>query len=92
MTATNTVERLQAAGAAKGIAEGEINAWADAFEYLQFLRLRTQHRRAAGMLPASESLNLVPLDDLSELDRRILKEALRQCRKLQQRLEVDYPG
>jgi signal-transduction protein with cAMP-binding, CBS, and nucleotidyltransferase domain len=34
----------------------------------------------------------VPLDDLSELDRRILKEALRQCRKLQQRLEVDYPG
>ncbi len=92
VTATNTVERMQAAGAAKGIAEGEINAWADAFEYLQFLRLRTQHRRASGMLPASESLNLVPLDDLSELDRRILKEALRQCRKLQQRLEVDYPG
>jgi CBS domain-containing protein len=92
VTATNTVERLQAAGAAKGIHESEINAWADAFEYLQFLRLRTQHRRASGMLPASESPNLVPIDDLSELDRRILKEALRQCRKLQQRLEVDYPG
>jgi CBS domain-containing protein len=92
VTATNTVERMQAASAAKGIAEAEVNAWADAFEYLQFLRLRTQHRRASALLPASGNPNLVPLDDLSELDRRILKEALRQCRKLQQRLEVDYPG
>jgi CBS domain-containing protein len=92
VTATNTVERLEAAGAAKGIGEGEVRAWADAFEFLQFLRLRTQHRRAAGALPPSDAPNRVPLDDLSELDRRILKEALRQCRKLQQRLEVDYPG
>jgi len=53
--------RRAAAGSRRGEGhpESEINAWADAFEYLQFLRLRTQHRRAAGMLPAAESLNLV---------------------------------
>jgi signal-transduction protein with cAMP-binding, CBS, and nucleotidyltransferase domain len=34
----------------------------------------------------------VPLAELSDLDRRILKEAMRQIRKLQQRLEVDSPG
>jgi signal-transduction protein with cAMP-binding, CBS, and nucleotidyltransferase domain len=36
--------------------------------------------------------NVVPLAELSALDRRILKEAMRQVRKLQQRLELDYPG
>jgi CBS domain-containing protein len=29
-------------------------------------------------------------DDLNELDRRILKEAFRQARKLQSRLAMDY--
>jgi Putative nucleotidyltransferase substrate binding domain len=29
---------------------------------------------------------------LPDLDRRILKEAMRQIRKVQQRLELDYPG
>jgi len=40
----------------------------------------------------SPNPNLVALDDLADLDRRILKEAMRQVRKLQQRLELDYPG
>ena len=74
-----------------GIAEGDIRSWCDAFDYLQLLRLRTQHRRAAGNLPPSANPNLLPLASVSDLDRRILKEALRQVRKLQQRLEVDYP-
>jgi CBS domain-containing protein len=92
VTATNSVERLEAAGKAKGIPAEEIRAWNDAFEYVQFLRLRTQHRRAAGLLAPSSNPNVVPLADLSDLDRRILKEAMRQVRKLQQRLELDYPG
>ena len=29
---------------------------------------------------------------LSGLDRRILKEAFREARRLQQRLALDYPG
>jgi CBS domain-containing protein len=89
--ATGTIERLRQAGARMGIAEGDILSWCDAFDYLQLLRLRTQHRRAAGDLPPSANPNLLPLASVSDLDRRILKEALRQVRKLQQRLEVDYP-
>ena len=33
----------------------------------------------------------VALASLTSLDRRILREALRQVRKLQQRLALDYP-
>jgi signal-transduction protein with cAMP-binding, CBS, and nucleotidyltransferase domain len=55
------------------------------------LRLRTQHRRA-GEATAASNPNVVALRDLSELDRRILVEALRQAQRLQQRLALDYPG
>jgi CBS domain-containing protein len=91
VVATGTIERLQQAGNRMGIAEGDIRSWCDAFDYLQLLRLRTQHRRTAGDLSPSANPNLLPLASVSDLDRRILKEALRQVRKLQQRLEVDYP-
>ena len=92
VTVTNTVDRLEAAGARKGVPADEIRSWIDAFEYVQLLRLRTQHRRASGDIEAGGAANVVPLADLSALDRRILKEALRQVRMIQQRLEVDYPG
>ena len=91
VVATGTTERLRQSGVRMGIAEDAIRSMCDAFDYLQMLRLRTQHRRAAGDLPASANPNLLPLTSVSQLDRRILKEALRQARKLQQRLQVDYP-
>jgi CBS domain-containing protein len=92
VTATNTVDRLEAAGARKGVPADEVRSWVDAFEHVQLLRLRTQHRRAAGDITAAGAANVVPLSDLSALDRRILKEALRQVRAIQQRLEMDYAG
>ena len=94
ITAANTVQRLTEAGAKQGIPTAEVEAWCDAFEYVQLLRLREQHRRAAaGALDGDDANpNLVPLATLGDLDRRILKEAMRQIRKIQQRLEVDYPG
>jgi CBS domain-containing protein len=100
VTETNTVDRFAASGARRGIPEAEIRAWCDAFEYIQLLRLREQHRKAAsgeggGAGSASNPApnpNRVPLAELADLDRRILKEAMRQVRKLQQRLELDYPG
>ncbi len=91
VTATGTIDRLTQAGARLGIAAADLASWCEAFDYLQMLRLRTQHRRAAGEIPPSQAPNFVPLGSLSELDRRVLKEALRQVRKLQQRLQVDYP-
>ena len=92
VTATNTNERLLEAGAQRGIPAAELRGWSDAFDYLQLVRLRAQHRRGNSAMPATGNANLVPLADLSEVDRRILKEAMRQARKLQQRLELDYPG
>jgi CBS domain-containing protein len=91
VTATGTVDRLMQAGARLGIAAADLASWCEAFDYLQMLRLRTQHRRAAGAIPPSDVPNFVPIASLSELDRRVLKEALRQVRKLQQRLQLDYP-
>jgi CBS domain-containing protein len=91
VAATGTIERLREAAPKKGISDGDLADWCDAFLYLQMLRLRTQHRRITQALPPSANPNLLPLATLSALDQRVLKEALRQVRKLQQRLEVDYP-
>lgn len=91
VTATNTLERMREGGAKRGVNESDLRNWCDAFDYLQMLRLRTQHRRVAHELPPSANPNLVPVESLSDLDRRVLKEALRQVRKLQQRLALDYP-
>ena len=91
VSVTGTVDRLLQAGRKRGIPMSDLSSWCEAFDYLQMLRLRTQHRRAAGEIPPSDQPNFVPLASLSELDRRVLKEALRQVHKLQQRLQLDYP-
>jgi CBS domain-containing protein len=70
----------------------------DAFEWLQMLRLRRQVGDAAS--DASDDLrkelqahpNRIDLHTLSTIDERLLKEALRMARSLQQRIELDYPG
>ncbi len=86
-THTNTAERLRAAGAKWHLAEAEIEAWVEAFHFVQLLRLRVQQQRAkSGATPD----NLLDPDVLNDLDRRILKEAFRQARKLQEQLKLDY--
>lgn len=90
---TNTSGRLRLLAEQARIPEGDVEAWIDSFEFLQLMRLREQHRR--GQLPqpdASDNPNTVSPHDLSPLDRRILKESFRQARKIQQRLELDFPG
>ena len=89
--ATGTLARLAEGGSRKGMAESDLVDWRDAFSYLQMLRLRTQHRRIRHEIAPSDNPNLVPVASLSALDLRVLKEALRQVRKLQQRLSLDYP-
>jgi CBS domain-containing protein len=59
----------------------------DAFNFIQLLRLRHQY---AEQTQGRAGDNLIRPDDLNEVDRRILKEAFRQARKLQQRLKLDY--
>ncbi len=84
---TNTAKRLRAAAPALHIPDAELADWNRAFHFLQLLRLRHQHgQQRAGTVPD----NHLDPDTLNPLDRRILKEALRQARKVQARLALDY--
>ncbi len=65
---TGTAERLRAAGETVA---------ADAFHYVQTLRLRSGGNR-------------VRVVELNAIDRRVLKEAFRQAALLQQRLRLDF--
>jgi len=84
---TNTVQRLRQSAAKLNIAAAEIGAWVDALHFIQILRLRRQHKEFS----EGEAMdNFIDPDALNDLDRRILKEAFRQARKLQTRLALDY--
>jgi CBS domain-containing protein len=85
---TNTAERLRAVGPKVRMSADDVGAAVDAFHFIQMLRLRNQDAgehegRAAGA-------NRISPESLNSLDRRILKEALRQARKLQNRVALDY--
>ena len=80
---TNTLQRLRGAGERLGFDATEIGAWEEAYQFIQLLRLRGQDEDLAAGRPPG---NLVDPDELNELDRRILKESMRQARRLQERL------
>ncbi|MCL4470517.1 MAG: DUF294 nucleotidyltransferase-like domain-containing protein, partial [Gammaproteobacteria bacterium] len=81
---TSTIRRLRASGTQWRVEPAELEAWIDAFLFIQLLRLRIQHQQSEA---GSELSNRVNPDSLNDLDRRILKEAFRQARKLQATLE-----
>lgn len=85
--ATSTAGRLRAAGPRLNIPEAEVEAWLSSFFFIQMLRLRGQHEESeAGRVMD----NRIDPDQLNDLDRRILKEAFRQARKVQGRMALDY--
>lgn len=91
IAATNTAQRLRLAGNQQGIAAEELDSIIEAFHFIQSLRLHRQHLDdAATGQPDRMSDNRVSPDALTQLDRRILKESMRQARRLQQRLKLDY--
>lgn len=87
IASTNTCQRLRRFGALRALPRLEVQAWVDAFLYIQILRLRQQHSNSLAGLPLNNRLNP---DHLNLLERRILKEALRQARGLQSRLALNY--
>ncbi|MCU0952383.1 MAG: DUF294 nucleotidyltransferase-like domain-containing protein, partial [Burkholderiaceae bacterium] len=83
-----TLERIRRAGEMIRADPKHVAATVEAFNFLQVLRLRTQDRsadRSARVTP-----NRIDPYKLNEVDQRMLKEALRQARKLQQRLKETY--
>ena len=84
---TNTAARLHEFGSRQAVPQREIEAWIEAFQFIQVLRLRHQHLQNLQGLAMDNRINP---DDLNQLERRILREALRQARELQNRLALDY--
>jgi CBS domain-containing protein len=84
---TATAERLRAAAVELHMDGAEMAAIVDAFFFIQKLRLRLQ---AQPERTAPERANRIDPDTLNGFERRSLKEALRQARRLQQRLALDY--
>ncbi|MCZ8292122.1 MAG: DUF294 nucleotidyltransferase-like domain-containing protein [Hylemonella sp.] len=86
LTATATRERLEAVGPVLGVEAAEYEAWVRGFEFLQMLRLQIQLEGTA----TGDQPNHIRVDSLNDIDRRILKEAFRVARTLQQRIQLDY--
>jgi CBS domain-containing protein len=84
---THTAARLRAAAKAGVVPADEAEAWCDSYDFIQLLRLRHHQALQAKSQPLDNYINP---DELNDLDRRILKEAFRQARKLQSRLALDY--
>jgi len=90
VTHTSTILRLRASAARMKIHPSEVEAWIDAFLFIQVLRMRHHNEKQAQGLSDVALGNHIDPEHLNELDRRILKEAFRQARKLQARLALEY--
>lgn len=86
--ATDTETRLRLTASKRQLHPNSLRNWIDAFHFLQRLRLTAQHQRTDG---DHLQANRVDPDRLSAIDQRILREAFRQIRTLQQRLSMDFP-
>lgn len=82
---TGTAARLRIAGERMHIAPRHFDAAVVAFQFLQLLRLRQQDQAATRGNP-----NRVDPNALHEIDQRMLKEAFRQVKQLQERLRMSY--
>lgn len=82
---SSTVERLRTAAANMKLGSDDVNAMIEGFFFIQQLRLRNQR---AGTPPGAE--NRIDPDKLNALDRRVLKEAFKQAKQLQSRLQLEY--
>ena len=82
---TGTAARLRAAGALLHVEARHVEAAVEAFQFLQLLRLRQQDRPTVPGNP-----NRMDPNGLNEVDQRMLKEAFRQAKQLQERLRITY--
>ena len=91
IAATGTRARLEAAAAAMQADAREVRHWCESFEFIQMLRLRVQIGLPHSPAEANTAHpNRIDIDTLSDIDRRVLKDALGAARSLQQRMALDY--
>ena len=82
---TGTAARLRIAGERLRVESRHVDATVEAFHFLQLLRLRQQDEPATPGQP-----NRIDPYALNEVDQRMLKEAFRQAKQLQERLRISY--
>ncbi len=87
---TNTRRRFEAIARHRGFKSQRSEAWSAAFEFLQMLRLRVQLDGSDSPGWVAGHPNKLEVSALNDIDRRLLKEAFRIARDLQQRIELDY--
>src|SRR5574343_489867 len=83
----NTAERLHLAGKAVGLPDIEIASLEAAFSHILRLRLTQQITAAAAGMTAGSGLKPAALNDM---DQAILREALKQAKRLQLCLKLNY--
>jgi CBS domain-containing protein len=82
---TGTAARLRLAGERLHVERRHVDAAVEAFHFLQLLRLRQQE------LPGAQgSANRIDPYALHDIDQRMLREAFRQAKQLQERLRLSY--
>ncbi|MHA3903646.1 DUF294 nucleotidyltransferase-like domain-containing protein [Castellaniella sp. WN] len=84
---TSTAGRLRALAERGVLSVHDVDAYVESYRYLQLLRLR-QHQ--AQVLAGESASNRILPGSLNALDRRILREALRQAVDLQKLLRYSY--
>ena len=82
---TGTAARLRAAATRLGVEARQVDATIEAFHFLQMLRLRQQD--APG---TRGDFNRIDPYALNDIDQRMLREAFRQAKQLQERLRLTY--
>lgn len=80
VSAVSTTERLRQLTAVDGLRAVDAAAYEEAFQHLQLLRLQLHQEQQRAGKPMSNRLDP---DHLNPLDRRILRECLRQVQRLQ---------
>ncbi|WP_313643852.1 DUF294 nucleotidyltransferase-like domain-containing protein [Pseudomonas sp.] len=85
--ACNTLERLRQLVANGVIDSFDGAAFEEAYHFIQQTRMQQHQRQTRSNLPYS---NRVDPDSLNHLDRRILRESLRQAQRLQSSLSLRY--
>ncbi|CAM3701924.1 CBS domain-containing protein [Castellaniella denitrificans] len=84
---TSTTDRLRALAERGVLNARDVDAYVESYRYLQLLRLRQHQAQIHAGEPAS---NQILPGALNALDRRILREALRQAADLQKLLRYSY--
>ena len=85
--ANNTLERLRQLVVKEVIEPLDGAAYEEAYHFIQQTRMQQHQLQTRENLPYS---NRVDPDSLNHLDRRILRESLRQAQRLQSSLTLRY--